>query len=101
MEVPYRRTPPDEVGMPRKPFSILLLILALVTVGAGLNALSGADPEGPKEKAPAQGPSFQDDIQPLFQMKCWRCHGEKVRKADLDLTTLAGALKGGESGPAI
>ena len=30
-----------------------------------------------------------------------RCHGEKVRKADLDLRTPAGVLKGGESGPAV
>jgi hypothetical protein len=30
-----------------------------------------------------------------------RCHGDKRRSADLDLTTPAGILKGGESGPAV
>src|SRR5262249_29355753 len=31
----------------------------------------------------------------------WRCHGDEPRKAELDLTTLAGILKGGESGQAV
>jgi hypothetical protein len=42
-----------------------------------------------------------DDVRPLFEAKCWRCHGAKTHKADLDLTTPAGVLKGGESGPAV
>jgi hypothetical protein len=46
-------------------------------------------------------PRFETDIQPLLQAKCLRCHGTKVKKAALDLRTHAGALKGGESGPAI
>ena len=36
---------------------------------------------------------------PLFQAKCLRCHGEKSKKAELDLRTRAGILKGSESGP--
>src|SRR5262249_19882148 len=43
----------------------------------------------------------EDDIRNLFQAKCVRCHGEKVRRAGLDLRTPAAALKGGESGPAV
>jgi mono/diheme cytochrome c family protein len=43
-------------------------------------------------------PSYADDIRPLFQAKCSKCHSEKVRKADLDLSSPAGILKGGESG---
>ncbi len=46
-------------------------------------------------------PSFQKDVRPLLEAKCVKCHGEKVRKADLDLSTAAGVLKGGESGPAV
>jgi mono/diheme cytochrome c family protein len=41
------------------------------------------------------------DVVNLFQAKCVRCHGGKHTRADLDLKTLAGALKGGESGPAV
>ena len=43
--------------------------------------------------------SFDRDIKPLLQAKCAKCHSEKARKAELDLTSAAGLLKGGESGP--
>lgn len=46
-------------------------------------------------------PQFERDIVPLFRAKCLRCHGDKGRKADLDLRTVAAILKGGESGPAV
>jgi cytochrome c553 len=46
-------------------------------------------------------PTFEKDVRPLLDAKCVRCHGEKVKKADLDLSTTTGILKGGESGPAI
>jgi mono/diheme cytochrome c family protein len=46
-------------------------------------------------------PRFEADILPLLQTHCVRCHGGKAHKADLDLRTRAGVLKGGESGPVI
>ena len=46
-------------------------------------------------------PTFAADVRPIIQARCAKCHGEKVRKADLDLTTPAAILKGGESGPAV
>jgi mono/diheme cytochrome c family protein len=45
--------------------------------------------------------TFEVDIRPLFQAKCGRCHGAKTLKAELDLRTATGVLKGGESGSAI
>ncbi len=45
--------------------------------------------------------SFEADIRPIIHAKCLNCHGEKTHKAELDLTTPASLLKGGESGPAI
>src|SRR5689334_19113309 len=46
-------------------------------------------------------PQFDTDVRPVFRAKCGRCHGETTRKADLDLRTAAGVLKGGESGAAV
>jgi cytochrome c553 len=46
-------------------------------------------------------PTFESDVQPLLQAKCVRCHGDKTRKADLDLRTRAGIVKGSESGAVI
>src|SRR5262249_26366382 len=48
-----------------------------------------------------QVPSFEKDVQPILSAKCSRCHGEKTKKADLDLSTVAGIRKGSESGPVI
>ena len=44
---------------------------------------------------------FEQNIRPLLESKCLRCHDAKVRKADLDLSTHASILKGGESGPVV
>ena len=49
----------------------------------------------------AEAPPAFADISRLLQAKCAKCHGDKVHKADLDLTTQAGMLKGGESGTVI
>jgi len=46
-------------------------------------------------------PSFQKDIRGILDSKCVRCHGAKVKKADLDLSTVAGIKRGGESGPVV
>ncbi|MBG98741.1 MAG: hypothetical protein CMN58_00170 [Solibacterales bacterium] len=43
----------------------------------------------------------EKDAIPIFQMRCVNCHGKRRREGDLDLRTLASALKGGKSGPAI
>jgi mono/diheme cytochrome c family protein len=80
--------------MPRRRFTVFFLLRALA---AGW-AAPGADRE---PGAPPAPPTFDKDILPLFQAKCVRCHGDKMHKADLDLRTLAGAMKGGESGAAI
>jgi hypothetical protein len=48
-----------------------------------------------------RAPEFESEVQPLLKAKCLRCHDDKARKADLDLSTREGILKGSESGPVI
>jgi hypothetical protein len=56
----------------------------------------------PKPAQPsAQVPRFDTDVRPIFQAHCTRCHGEKPRKAGLDLTNLEGVMQGSESDPVI
>jgi hypothetical protein len=50
---------------------------------------------------PAGGPGFETDVLPIFQAHCTRCHGDKPRKAGLNLSSQEGALQGSESGPVI
>jgi hypothetical protein len=51
-----------------------------------------------------QGPgvlTYQNDIRPLLEAKCFRCHGEAKQSAGLDLRDKASLFKGGETGPAV
>ncbi len=43
---------------------------------------------------------FETTIQPLLAAKCGKCHSDKVRKGDLDLSKMSGLRRGGESGEA-
>ena len=74
----------------------LQILSALIFIGArGLVAVELRADEPP---SPSRGPSFAADIQPLLRAKCWRCHGENVRKAELDLRSPDTIRKGSESG---
>jgi WD40 repeat protein len=42
--------------------------------------------------------TYQDNILPLIQAHCAKCHNEDKKKADLDLTSYQSALKGSGSG---
>lgn len=44
---------------------------------------------------------FRQQIQPIFENACIRCHGADKVKGDLRLDTKAGFLKGGKSGPLV
>jgi len=42
--------------------------------------------------------TYQDDVLPLIEANCSKCHNADKKKADLDLTSYADALKGSGSG---
>ena len=44
---------------------------------------------------------FETDIQTVLATKCGKCHSAKARKGGLDLSTMSGLLRGGESGEAV
>src|SRR5262245_5544851 len=45
--------------------------------------------------------SFSNDIRPIFENSCWKCHGGALQLSKLDLRTRDSALKGGVKGSAI
>jgi WD40 repeat protein len=45
--------------------------------------------------------TYQDHILPLVEANCSKCHNPDKKKADLDLTSYQGALKGSGSGPVV
>jgi len=50
-----------------------------------------------------QSPSeiTENEVTPIFQMRCIVCHGKRRQEGGLDLRTQASRLKGGKSGPAL
>ena len=64
---------------------------------AGMIAAAGETVPTPKQIA-----FFEKDVQPLLKSTCFKCHGGEAKvKAGLYLTSRAGMLKGGATGPAI
>ncbi len=82
-------------GLPRLLMTVgrLVRLLIAFVFGWGLASSSSG------EEKPLL---FETDIQPLLADKCGKCHGAKVKKGELDLSTMSGLLRGGESGePAV
>jgi mono/diheme cytochrome c family protein len=80
-----------------------LFAVALV-VSASLNA-SAADAPIDVSKLPPpaskQKVTYTTDIKPILDQSCVRCHGAEKPKAKLQLDSLEGVLKGGESGKVL
>ena len=49
----------------------------------------------------AESPNFEDHVLPIFKEHCNGCHNPDKFKADLDLTTYAGVLKGSSGGEVV
>ena len=41
---------------------------------------------------------FETKIRPIFVAKCGKCHSDTVHKGELNVSSMAGLMKGGESG---
>ena len=49
----------------------------------------------------AEKPIFEADIEPILAKKCGKCHSAKVQKGGLDLSTMGGLRRGGESDESV
>ena len=63
----------------------LLIILLLVAI------------TGPSQ-ADERSLVFEADVQPILASKCGKCHADLVQKGGLNLSTISGVRRGGESG---
>ena len=73
--------------MRRRQWAILLMSVL------GAASVARAEPTGEE--------FFEQRVRPLLAAKCLECHGDEEPEGGLQLTSRAGALKGGESGPAV
>ena len=82
--------------------AILVICFCCAVGTAWLGAVQlVADDSIPTTKSESLDVSFAKQLRPLLEAKCFQCHGEETRKADLDLATSIGISKGGESGLVI
>ena len=65
---------------------------------AALLLLLAAAPAG---AAPESGKRFTGGVAPLLRQRCLSCHDGAKKRGGLDLSTRAGALRGGDTGPAV
>jgi mono/diheme cytochrome c family protein len=61
----------------------------------------GLPAPAPAARAQTGQQFFESKVRPILVHRCGNCHGEKKRQAGLQLTTRAGAFKGGDNGPVL
>lgn len=82
----------------------ILPAAATVLLSAGLVVATAAATRPPHP--PASAVSFAEDVAPIFERSCIRCHGgidegERRYEGGLDLTTWEGVLQGSEFGTVV
>jgi hypothetical protein len=88
--------------MPRHRLTRALPCLALIVLAA-LSDVRAADvaPAAPAAPTPEQARFFESKVRPVLVETCVKCHGPEKQKSHLRLDTRAGAVAGGDSGPAV
>src|SRR5262249_39113385 len=84
-------------------FRFLLIAAIWIAVASVVSADDPAKPvPGASAARPAPAPPvFEKDVLPVLKAKCLGCHGEKVQKSELNLSTQAGVKPGSASGPIV
>src|SRR5260370_36780794 len=81
-------------SMARSSYGLLtVLVGSVLSSGICARPTWGAEPERPI--------TFERDIWPMLVANCAACHGGEAPKGGLDLRTVSGMFRGGESGPAL
>jgi len=78
------------------PIRLMAFFLAVGSLLASEPDLSKLPPASTRKDV-----TYANDIRPLFEASCFRCHGGEKVKGELHLNTLEGVLKGGEDGKVV
>ncbi len=83
--------------------SAILLMAGLILSGDEHLARATEKPKLPAKSTAEQAAFFEQKIRPIFAEHCFKCHSHSADKikGGLVLDSLAGALKGGDNGPAL
>jgi len=66
-----------------------------------IRSLAGLGPRRPPVTDLAMADPYLDVVGPILRQRCSSCHSPDTREAELDLTTHAGILRGGETGGTV
>jgi hypothetical protein len=66
-----------------------------------LAAVGPAPAQPPTVPEPAAARFFESNVRPVLAARCFECHGPAKQSGKLRLDSLAAALKGGRTGPAV
>jgi hypothetical protein len=89
------------VAAPRLQFPAAQVLMAKHPLPVANPIKSTPEPSLTKDVSPAQSdPIFTRDILPIFEKSCLGCHKGDKPKGDFSLESVAGLLKGGQSGEA-
>ena len=96
--LPYRCPVVRNLGKTIMPGLAALFVLAVALPGGPSGPV---DPAKLPPPADQKGLTYENDIRPIFEQSCLKCHGPEKQKGKLRLDSLAAALKGGEVGKVI
>src|SRR6266705_1207654 len=84
-------------------FRFRIKLILLFCAVASDSALAALTPEQIAQLPPAASHTvnFTNEIKPIFETSCMKCHGRGKDKGGLRLDTRETFLKGGDSGPAV
>ncbi|MCH8830300.1 MAG: DUF1549 domain-containing protein, partial [Planctomycetes bacterium] len=83
----------------RLPASGVFVLLFVPMGNAGV--CDAAEPKKPSAAKQQGALNFEDHVVPILQSRCFKCHGEKVKKAGLDLRRRFAIVCGGDGGRAL
>ena len=66
-----------------------------------IRSMAGLEPRRPPVTELAMADPYLDIVRPMLQARCWSCHNDDRRRAQLNLQTYQAMLDGGESGPVV
>jgi hypothetical protein len=79
------------------PFAIFRYHAAcLILLSTSLRVFAQSPPANPDKAV-----TFETSVLPIFQANCFPCHSSAMKMRELDLSTFAGVIKGGDDGPVV
>ncbi len=76
-------------------------IASVFTLGLFTAAAADVDISKLPPASDKKGVTYAQDIKPIFENVCFKCHGAEKQKGQLRLDSLKTALKGGENGAVV